>query len=189
MYESDAIIFVLQSISPLNFHHLLAVSSPFQDYALTLVKEKQIKNKLYDGGRRFFYWDYYKDNHDEKHVVFMDDLGNLESDTNPGYKLCDWYIPSKYKDLKDELLHNAICAFSVQQFENTMVQANDKLTGWIDDEMVEDILCKWPYWSTSYVIARGDEITLQHILSVMFYTNYSKQCYEFSATFRKCGEY
>eukprot|EP01083_Nonionella_stella_P155541 502585_1 len=107
MYESDAIIFVLQSISPLNFHHLLAVSSPFQDYALTLVKEKQIKNKLYDGGRRFFYWDYYKDNHDEKHLMFTSRFREY-FETNPGYKLCDWYIPSKYKNFKDELLHNAI---------------------------------------------------------------------------------
>eukprot|EP01083_Nonionella_stella_P016316 45575_1 len=189
MYDSDAIISDLQSITPSNFEHLLALSSPFQEYALTLVKEKQIRNKLYDGGRRYFYWDFYKDNCDEKHVIFVGSMDLPLYEKNPGYKLCDWYIPQKYTNLKEELLHNVICAFSVQQFENTMVQANDKLTAWIDDTMVGNIRCEDPEWSISYGIEEGDEITLQHIVSVMFYTNYSKQCYEFSATFRKCGEY
>eukprot|EP01083_Nonionella_stella_P157104 509636_1 len=96
---------------------------------------------------------------------------------NPGYKLCDWYIQAKYDSLKDELLHNLICVFGREQFENTLAKAMDKLNGWVNDEGVANISCEYSHWEATYDIKVGDEITLEHILSVMFHTNYSKQCY------------
>eukprot|EP01083_Nonionella_stella_P215203 774736_1 len=188
-YESDSIVFDLKSANGLNLKHAANISNLFQEIARTFIKENEIKKKLYSGGKRYFYWPFYKDNEQERHLVFEDSLGQPRCEENPGYKLCDWYIEAKYDNLKDELLHNLICVFGKEQYENTLAKAMDKLSGWVNDEGVANISCKWPYWKATYGIEKGDEITLEHILSVMFYTNYSKQCYEFSATFRRVTQY
>eukprot|EP01083_Nonionella_stella_P138579 421678_1 len=170
-YESDSIVFDLKSANGLNMKYTVNISILFEAIARTFIKENEIRKKLYSGGRRYFYWPFYKDNEQERRDVYGGRCQQAQFEENPGYKLCDWYIEAKYDNLKDELLHNLICVFGKEQFENTLAKAIDKLNAWVNDEAVPNISCVWPYWKATYGIEKGDEITLEHILSVMFYTN------------------
>eukprot|EP01083_Nonionella_stella_P138578 421676_1 len=169
-YESDSIVFDLKSANGLNMKHSANISNLFEAVARTFIKENEIKKKLYSGGKRYFYWPFYKDNEQERNIMDRN-RGAMLYEENPGYKLCDWYIQAKYDNLKDELLHNLICVFGKEQYENTLTKAMDKLSGWVNDEGVGNIRCVKRYWKATYGIEKGDEITLEHILSVMFYTN------------------
>eukprot|EP01083_Nonionella_stella_P176935 620470_1 len=144
-YESDSIVFDLKSENGLNMKHAANISILFEAIARTFIKENEIKKKLYSGGKRYFYWPFYKDNEHVRNAVFQGQNRSVYEE-NPGYKLCDWYIQSKYDSLKDELLHNLICVFGKEQFENTLAKAMDKLSGWVNDEGVGNIRCVKRYW-------------------------------------------
>eukprot|EP01083_Nonionella_stella_P005698 16452_1 len=65
----------------------------------------------YDDGIRYLYWEYYKDNAEVHDVALR--RGDVNQDSlkgfraaNEGYAVKDWYIQTKYDDLKDELLNN-----------------------------------------------------------------------------------
>eukprot|EP01083_Nonionella_stella_P287467 978511_1 len=141
--------------------HTANISNLFQEIARTFIKENEIKKKLYSGGKRYFYWPFYKENEQERHALY--DLGDGPCyEENPGYKVCEWYIEAKYGNLKEELLQNLICVFGKEQFENTFAKALDKLSGWVNDEGVANISCEYPHWEATYGIKVGDEITLEH---------------------------
>ena len=40
-------------------------------------------------------------------------------------------------------------------------------------------------WFESYGLRDGTAVTLEHIMALLFYTNFSTQCYEFGRTYRK----
>eukprot|EP01083_Nonionella_stella_P281699 958635_1 len=110
-YESDSIVFDLKSANGLNMKHSANISNLFQEIARTFIKENEIKQKLYSGGKRYLYWPFYKDNEQERHSLAEGTTGQALYEENPGYKLCEWYIEAKYDNLKEELLHNLICVF------------------------------------------------------------------------------
>ena len=146
---------------------------------------------LYSAGYRYFYWDYYKNIDEETNILYIQNTGQPACEGNPGYKIEDWFIPRKYKDLREELLTNAISNVSVQQFNNIKQQATMKLTNWLNDPdtMVlksEYKLAKQYLWAERcYGIKQGTTISVEHIMSLMFYTNFSNQSAAFSATFRR----
>eukprot|EP01083_Nonionella_stella_P305556 1066380_1 len=160
-YESDSIVFDLKNANGLNLKHAANISNLFEAIARTFIKENEIKKKLYSGGKRYFYWSFYKDNQEIRRDVYQGRCRAPTFEENPRYKLCDWYIEAKYDNLKDELLHNLICVFGKEQFENTLAKAMDKLSGWVNDEGVANIRCKDEDWEATYGIKVGDEITLE----------------------------
>ena len=60
---------------------------------------------------RFYYWEYYKNKTKEDHRY------------NPGYNYSDWFIESRFSDLKDELINNNICSISIYQFNDLLEKA------------------------------------------------------------------
>ena len=44
-------------------------------------------------------------------------------------------------------------------------------------------------WFESYGLRDGTAVTLEHIMALLFYTNFSTQCYEFGRTYRKVSEF
>eukprot|EP01083_Nonionella_stella_P064743 169031_1 len=125
-YESDSIVFDLKNANGLSLKHVANISNLFEATARIFLKENEIKKKLYSGGKRYFYWPFYKDNQEIRRDVYQGTCRSPKFEENPGYKLCDWYIAAKYDNLKDELLHNLICVFGKEQFENTLAKAIDK---------------------------------------------------------------
>ena len=182
-YDSESIILDLESDS--NFKSNLSLSTKFYQICSRVIVEKQIKSALYSPGYRYFYWSFYKNNVNERELLW----GKVTYDENVGYVLKEWYFEKKYDNLKDELMNNVISTFTKYQFDETLFKSKQKLDAWIQDEEVEDLVCNRSLWAKRYGIKKGAPISLEHILSILCYTNFSKQCYLFSSTYRKIGEY
>eukprot|EP01084_Bolivina_argentea_P205254 350680_1 len=150
-----------------------------------LIREDMIRASLYSSGVRYFYWEFYRHNDNEKYHV----RGRKTYEENIGYKLNDWFIAAKYNNLKDELTNNLICQFSINQFQTTFIKASQKLDALIKDPTVKDIKCDRSWWEKTYGIKKNEPIKLEHIVSVLCYCNFSAQCYSFGETFRKLHKY
>eukprot|EP01084_Bolivina_argentea_P273635 466159_1 len=129
----------------------------------------------YSYGVRFYYHDYYKDNENEREVVPGTDL---TEHGNKGYSLKDWYIPAKYKSFKDELLNNNIFILQLYQFNNTQQKAILKLNKFKQMKSNE-------YFENVTKIKKGSVITNKHIMSILFYTDWTELCTAFSTSYRK----
>merc|ERR1719203_2174542 len=54
----------------------------------------------------------------------------------------------------------------------------DGNSGWYDNSFASE-------YAKLYGVKKGDEATIPHIMSLLFYTNFSVACFEFSASFRR----
>ena len=146
---------------------------------------------LYSAGYRYFYWKYYENIENEANVLWIRSSGQPACESNPGYKIKDWFIPRKYKDLREELLTNKISTVSLHQFNNIKQQATMKLKNWLNDPETRPLESqhqnrKERAWAEKcYGIKQHTSISVQHIMALMFYTNFSDQSAAFSATFRR----
>eukprot|EP01084_Bolivina_argentea_P070730 128620_1 len=70
---------------------------------------------------------------------------------------------AKYSDLQQELFNNNIFTIGIDKFKTTHKKAQEK---------------------TDSEYAKQNGITIEHIMSVLFYTDYSNLSYHFSSTFR-----
>ena len=151
--------------------------------ARRLCLEKRVQSSMYSPGFRYFYWPFYAHNENERNELWP---GTYEG--NAGYKLKDWFILKKYGNLKEEALNNKVASFSLHQFKVTLCKSEEKLNAWNEDKRARKLVCEVTYWDKLYEIKRGHRITVKHVQSLLFYTNYSKQCYLFGATYRKTSE-
>ena len=146
---------------------------------------------LYNAGYRYFYWDYYKHIDKEWHTLWTQDNGQAVVEGNSGYMIKDWFIPRKYKNLREELLINAIFTFSIQQFNEVRDEASIKLKHWLDNPDARPLQSQLYHiagtaWAERcYNIPQGTQISVQHIIALLCYTNYTNHCSAFSSTFRR----
>ena len=119
----------------------------------------------------------------------MSVTGQPHAEGNIGYMIKDWYIAKKYRDLRQELLTNSIFTFSIQQFNNIKLQSIMKLKNWRNNpearKLQSQIQFNTSWAETCYGIVRGTEITVEHIMSLLFYTNFTDHSAAFSGTFRR----
>ena len=150
-----------------------------------LCLEKRVRASMYSAGFRYFYWSFYKNNELE-----INQLSKRNREGNKGYKLKDWYIPKKYENLKDEALNNKIARFTLHQFDVTLCKAKEKLTAWNNDENARKLIAvrSTAMWWKPYGMKKDQPISVQHIQSLLFYTNFTEQCYHFGTTYRKMSE-
>eukprot|EP01083_Nonionella_stella_P230312 814259_1 len=87
--------------------------------------EEYTKHNIYDPGVRFFYWPYFKDNEEERSLIYK--AGAYVYDWNRGYKLKNWYIPKKYDNLKEELTQNETKPFPMDAYDTIIATASLKL--------------------------------------------------------------
>ena len=146
----------------------------------------------YSAGYRYFYWDFYKHNQDTGNIIFKHPSGQQLVEFNDGYRLCDWYIPAKYETFKEEITDNDTAPFSIRDWEETKQKAAVKLDAWSECDDARNLIVGDSVpghhknkWEKVYGIADGTIITIYHIMSLLFYCNYTAQSYEFSATFRR----
>ena len=78
---------------------------------------------------------------------------------------------------------------SAGQFASTLQKAKDKLKERRASGKVPRSSNKMIEWEESYGIQRGQEMSEEHVVAIMLYTNFSELCYLFSATYRKVHEY
>ena len=141
----------------------------------------------YSAGYRFFYWDYYRNLNQEWNILRTMPNGQASVEGNSGYMIKDWYIPKKYNDLREELTSNAIYQFPIRQFNNIQNQSTIKLHNLLNDADAEkQFKAQHGYPLLQfYGIMSNAIITVQHIMSLLFYTNFSSHSAAFSATFRR----
>ena len=138
------------------------------------------KTEEYSTGFRFYYWPFYKGNDAEYVPLF----GNV-IDHNPGYVLSDSYIECKYGSFKEEILSNQKSGFSMRDWMETTTKAKMKLKVYRKNKRNRPLRRVNNSFKKVYGIKTDDEATISHLMAILFYTNYSKACYEFSASFRK----
>eukprot|EP01084_Bolivina_argentea_P186112 320854_1 len=134
----------------------------------------QVSNK-FCFGFRYYYHSYYKNNHKTSEMFEngMYEVGNT------GYCYNDWYIDAKYKSLKDELLNNKILALHYKHLENTVTKATIKWQTLRHNNIANDA------WQLIYNIKRGSFITVNHVMAILLYCNFTDLNYYFTETFRK----
>lgn len=160
--------------------------------------EYRAVNEQYSSSFRFFYWPYYKENEAESNMIPIG-IGVFEQ--NPGYKLMDWFVAAKYVDFKTEITSNLLSGLSQMDWNETLKKATIKLTAYNKDPNRRPLVCGWikrldgkqgyprgdhaNMWHKPYGLKRGDNVTISHIMSLLFYTNFTAASYEFSASFRR----
>ena len=141
---------------------------------------------LYSAGFRYFYWDRYKSIDKEWNTLRIMPNGQIAAEGNSGYMIKDWYIPRKYKNLREELLMNITFTFSIQQFNNIQQQSTMKLTSWLNDTEASPLIAHDAGGVLQfYGIEECTEISKEHIMCLLFYTNFSDHSAAFSSTFRR----
>ena len=153
----------------------------------------------YQSGFRFFYWAFYKNNTNTSNVIYTDSKGSTNFEENIGYTLGFWYIPNVSETFKEEILNNKTAPFTIDEWNETLFKAKMKYESWLKKPDWK-LLCGWAKvdengndlflrsgnrWSQWYGISEGDPITISHLMSLLFYTNFTMQSYEFSASFRR----
>eukprot|EP01084_Bolivina_argentea_P299712 516644_1 len=121
------------------------------------------------GGYRFFYWKYWE----------CDDA------TNEQHSL---FVESNHATLKDELFYNQIFTLDHENWQIAM----DKATKYMQSKTVKAIKAPETFSETEmshYGIANEAAISLEHLLSLIFYCDEDKLQCKFTATFRAKDQY
>eukprot|EP01083_Nonionella_stella_P156610 507381_1 len=121
-------------------------------------------------GTKFYYWSWYKNNNDEDRIF------------HPGDPFAKWYIEPTYGNLKAEILNST----TIELFNDTSAKAQYMLG---HSQILKQMKCRNGVYdtelSTRYDVAVDTPMTYLHIMSVMFYTDFTKLSYAFSLSFRK----
>eukprot|EP01084_Bolivina_argentea_P270153 459309_1 len=121
----------------------------------------------YSFGHKYYYWPFYKDL-------------NESDPNNVGYKYSDWYINKKYKCLKDEILNE----LHITLYDETVYKAKELIkTNALKTKKTTKIHNRCGY--LEYDIPQKTPLKYDNLMSVLFYTDYTKLSYQFSLTFRK----
>lgn len=97
-----------------------------------------------------------------------------------GYTRDDMYIEKpKWKDLREEAINSGHC--TVSQFKQMVFKADN----YMNSKRVKAMRAKRLHgYAEHYGIAEDSPITIDHIQSVLLYTNFTKLCSQFAGTFR-----
>eukprot|EP01084_Bolivina_argentea_P298449 514300_1 len=119
-------------------------------------KQNDTKDVVYSFGVRYYYDDEFNNE-------------DLDVNYNIGKVYKDYFVESKYDNLKDELLNNKnVC---------------------ISDIDYKDLLMKGRYYiRTPHVRKNCGNITPEHLICVQIYTNFDKLQYEYTKTYRKISD-
>eukprot|EP01084_Bolivina_argentea_P074585 135290_1 len=145
------------------YHHLKSKPSKFK-----------LNMKSYNIGSRFYYWDKYKHStsaYDPIHPMF------IHWGDNPA-PLALAYVEAKYRNIKEELLCNDICIIGRTQWKGLLTKAAKHY----ETQIAKNTYCHQsdPYYEMKY----GDPISINHVIAMSVYCNYTLLSYKFSETYR-----
>eukprot|EP01084_Bolivina_argentea_P113517 202281_1 len=135
--------------------------------------------KNYSYGYRYYYWKCY-----EKNDNTTEPASQLESFSqqlaNKNSRLCDWFVPKKYENFKEEILSNAICQLNAIQWLHLQLKAEDHL----DTDYFRSFQCVRDKTAIYYDMKYGDQLKINHLISLMIYCNYEVLQFKFTETYR-----
>eukprot|EP01084_Bolivina_argentea_P286271 491059_1 len=175
-YDSDAVMNdILFTDIESNIYHYFVSNNKLDNFN-KVQQVIDIKNNTdndsnnipqFNFGISYYYWDYYKNN----------DSPVTEGDA-VGYKFSDFYIIKKYNNLQEEILNE----LNKKQFMETWNKANKLLN---ESVTLKSMKSREDDDYLHYDIEEDTALSVDNLLSVLFYTDYSKLSYKFSAAFRK----
>eukprot|EP01083_Nonionella_stella_P019283 53597_1 len=147
-----------------------------------IVNIDEVQNK-YSYGWRYYYWTYFKNNvmtNDPTKRTAWRFAANIDPNTGNGARLCDWYIEPKFLNLKDELLHNAICTIGSHKWGSLMHKGmcHQKT------ERCRAMRCIRSDTAKYYDMKCNTPFAITHVLSMMVYCNMDGLSAKFTQTFR-----
>ena len=204
-YETDSILTDLADAKRSNLVNRICALLPLQrERALAVERLRQNMERLnnlrrtYSASYRFFYWPFYKGNQDRVNFIYKNGV-HFRTEENPGYRLCDWFIPAAHANFKAELLQNKTATVQLSQWNSTKTKAEQKYKAWrlkpawklicgwggFEDDGTDWYMQSENKWQRLYGIPAGAVISIAHLMALLFYCNFSQQQYEFTATFRR----
>ena len=114
----------------------------------------------------FYYWEYYKNKKDS-------------DKNNKGYNYSDWFVQSRFYDLKEELIDNSLCSISINQFNDL----SEKASNFIETQSIKSLICNVDYHLNDYGIKIEDKIGENHIISIIVYTSFENLRNELQKTY------
>ena len=106
------------------------------------------------------------------------------------YKYGKWFIPKKYKNIKEEILNNKQFSIRLSQL-NTQIKKTEQ---WLDTKCIKELKCKYPknlemdQPGKHTDIEQGTPFLERHVLSLIFYCSFDQLSAKFSGTYRKISK-
>eukprot|EP01083_Nonionella_stella_P043258 116725_1 len=105
------------------------------------------------------------------------------------FKHGKWFICKKHSDMKDELLNNPFQTLSLAQYQHQYEESNV----FLECAAIRRLKCEHiPLYDEPQAIDTGlspkSPITAPHIMSLLFYCNFTELCTVFSSTFRRIAQ-
>eukprot|EP01083_Nonionella_stella_P237775 833806_1 len=132
----------------------------------------------YSFGYRFYYWSYYK------HCLESDNREYATTDNKSVDTLAaDWYIEPKHDSLKSELINNPIATIHQNRWDTLVKKAKWHIQTDKVKTMVFEI--ETPSIQNKYDMQWRERISINHLISMMAYCNFTALSFAFSNTYRK----
>ena len=134
-------------------------------------------------GLRFYYWDYYKSikemPSDEREAGMINH--------HSGYDVSDLYVPKKYDSFGKEIDNYRYIKLNSVEFKKLVMTKAKKF---METKLIKSIKSYdgW-YRPRHYNIPKKSSITLNHVLSIILYTDFSELSSNFTSSFRACTPY
>eukprot|EP01084_Bolivina_argentea_P025579 47571_1 len=138
------------------------------------------KPVFFSTGFTFYYWSYYKQIADGMKIAKEENTQELQWNINDhnGYQIKDLYVAQKYKDLKSEIL----TYITIDKY-NTKVLLKSQI--YMNTEKVRKMEADtWKIEHLHYGITAGDKISINHLMVLIMYCDFTKFCTKFSESFR-----
>ena len=133
---------------------------------------------VFNVGFRYYYWPAYKQQIKPKqHQHNRFDHG--------GYEPHQLYIEAKYKSLKDEILSNTHCNLTIKEFKWSWNKATSFITTNAAKSIKSQGCTVYDKIYKMYDIPVGSPLTMQHVVAVILYCDWTFLSTEFSKTFRR----
>jgi len=140
------------------------------------------KSSSFSIGYRFYYWNYYSKITTLTAEEQMID-GRDNTHDHGGYTVRDMYVEAKYNSFSEEYKHYK--HLDIEQCQSAIQKANI----YLKSNTIKKMKARATSGHASriylhYGIAIGEPLNLQHLLALIFYTDFSDLCTAFSASFR-----
>eukprot|EP01084_Bolivina_argentea_P254241 427390_1 len=145
------------------------------------MQQFQLSKYSFKIGYRFYYWKYYA----KKDETLSGKQPYQNIHDHGGFNIWQLYIPLKYRSLKHEILNNHVFALNIEQFNISFTKALQ----YIATEKAKCIVAHPNIFYLYYGIAEETPLSINNLLSIIFYTDWSNLSYEFSKTFRSLSYY
>eukprot|EP01084_Bolivina_argentea_P279412 477680_1 len=137
------------------------------------VQSMKISASSFSIGLRFYYWKYY-----ESITQMPDDEQYIENiNDHSGFNYCQLFVPQKYASFKEEILKH----ISIKEYNELVLL---KAKQYMISERVKEIRCDI-HLPLYYDIEYEEPISIDHLMCIILYCDFSKFCSQFSSTFRQ----